>query len=729
MKKLAKRLRSILCLVLALIMVVPANTAYAFSWEDFKEITDYVTGKILDNAEEINSFIETIELEDVSEYFELLADSKALVEENFAFIMQECKSQKELLEDALYTVEEFDWLSWGRDMVKASGEAAEEQPIQPVKVALIDSGVNYSSDIDVVERKNFIPGHEEISILYEDVSGHGTNIAGVIAAKDNEEGITGVNPNVELYSAKVLDAGNSAPISRVVEGIEWAIEKGVNIINISFTTDTNSQELYDVIKKAYDAGILIVAAAGNDGYVAYPAAYPEVIAVGSINSEGEISAFSPSGATVELVAPGELITSTDVFNTMSTNSGTSYAAPYVTAIASLLWEKDLACSSNFIRCVLDSSANLYGAVESYGYGLVDYQFAEAVYELLKPVAKDSEAFEALMKYAVQICGIYNPTSVPVVSAPDDLVEGAWYATSTDANGNITENSKYAHRNSASGFTLATENAKALLLAGCVLPDVTSIGLANMYLNPYFHGYMHYDATGRDSGVHTEANYLAGAIYLSYVAEAMLFGQEYMETSNNIKSGSYDLTGMINSTYIDSVQEITWEMAEFQIEYYGTGSKMPDEYNAEFSGTAEEKALVIYGLALHSIMDIFAHSSVELGTNRLLKHDDVIAYGMKMDEADHIYKIRQRYEAAVRVIERAMRQICVIPENSLTSTVDPSCYSHLDLSVFDYSRFTYLKGFKLANFAKYAHAVCDDVLFEADNDYILFFDEISTDVWN
>lgn len=540
----------------------------------------------MDNAEEINDFIETIELEDVSEYFALLADSKAMVEENFASIMEECKAQKELFEDALYTIEEFDWLSWGADMIKAADAAEEERPAHQVKVALIDSGVNYSPDIDVVERKNFIPEHEEISILYEDVSGHGTNIAGVIAAKDNEEGITGVNPNVELYSVKVLDAGNSAPISRVVEGIEWAIEKDVNIINISFTTDTNSRELYDVIKKAYDAGILIVAAAGNDGYVAYPAAYPEVIAVGSINSEGEISAFSPSGATVELVAPGELITSTDVFNTMSTNSGTSYAAPYVTAIASLLWEKDLTCSSNFIRCVLDSSANLYGAVENYGYGLVDYQFAEAVYELLKPVAKDSEAFEALMKYAVQICGIYNPTSVPTVSAPEDLVEGAWYATETDEKGNPTTNAQYAHRTPVMGFKFGSENAKALIMAGCALPDVTWTGLDNMYKNPYLHGYMHYDKSGRDSGNHTEANYLAGAIYLTYVAEAMLSEEEYNGYSELVITGEndeYSLIGMINKTYIDSVQKVLWdnekekENVAKQIEYYGTGSKMPDKY--------------------------------------------------------------------------------------------------------------------------------------------------------
>lgn len=84
---------------------------------------------------------------------------------------------------------------------------------QKVKVAIIDSGIDYTSDIDVYLRKNFIPGEDEISVIYEDITGHGTSVAGIIAAKDNEDGITGINPNVELYSARVLDKNLSAPIS------------------------------------------------------------------------------------------------------------------------------------------------------------------------------------------------------------------------------------------------------------------------------------------------------------------------------------------------------------------------------------------------------------------------------------------------------------------------------------------------------------------------------------
>ncbi|QHQ59506.1 S8 family serine peptidase [Anaerocolumna sedimenticola] len=172
-----------------------------------------------------------------------------------------------------------------------------------VKVAIIDSGVDYSEDVDVYMRKNFIPGEDDVSIIYEDGLGHGTSVSGIIAAKDNDIGITGINPDVELYSAKVLDRNNTAPVSRVVEAIYWAIDNDVNIINISFGTTHESAALEQAIQDAYDAGILLIAAAGNNGTIEYPAAYDEVIAVGSVDSKGKRSKGSATGEDLELMAP------------------------------------------------------------------------------------------------------------------------------------------------------------------------------------------------------------------------------------------------------------------------------------------------------------------------------------------------------------------------------------------------------------------------------------------
>lgn len=151
--------------------------------------------------------------------------------------------------------------NWNQKMIHAENVTSGEQK---VKIALIDSGVNYSSDIFVKERMNFIE-EDECSVLYEDFSGHGTAIAGIIAAADNEEGITGINPNVEIYSARVLDGKLEAPIERIVAAIDWAIEKDADIINMSFGIPVSTPELQDAVIRAYQSGALLVASTGQNG--------------------------------------------------------------------------------------------------------------------------------------------------------------------------------------------------------------------------------------------------------------------------------------------------------------------------------------------------------------------------------------------------------------------------------------------------------------------------------
>ena len=119
-----------------------------------------------------------------------------------------------------------------------------------VKVALLDSGVDLFNDIEVKESINLLPGEEEVLPLFWDTSGHGTSIAGVLAAQDNKEGITGIDPDIELYSARVLDNNKTAPISRIVEAVYWAMEKDVDIISISFGTTQYSEALEIAIKEA-----------------------------------------------------------------------------------------------------------------------------------------------------------------------------------------------------------------------------------------------------------------------------------------------------------------------------------------------------------------------------------------------------------------------------------------------------------------------------------------------
>ena len=182
-------------------------------------------------------------------------------------------------------------------------------------------------------------------------------ISGIIAGSNGENNVEGINPNVELYSAKVLDDNNVAPISRVIEGIYWAIEQDVDIINLSLGTTVYSEALEKAIKDAYAENIILVASAGNTGIkIEYPAAFKEVIAVGGVNSKGEVSKSSVIGKEIELMAPGEMIKVVGPFGGLTAADGTSMAAPHVTAVAAVLLGIDKNVSNDFVRQLMNASA-------------------------------------------------------------------------------------------------------------------------------------------------------------------------------------------------------------------------------------------------------------------------------------------------------------------------------------------------------------------------------------
>ena len=259
---------------------------------------------------------------------------------------------------------------WNIELIHAD-EIKGDTTGNKVKVAIIDSGVDMSDEIVVEERVNLIPEEKDISPLYEDTTGHGTSVAGIIAAQDNGKGITGINPNVELYSVKVLDKYNTAPLSRVLEGIYWAIEHDMDIINMSFGTNVYSEILEAAIQDASDAGILMIAASGNTGEesIDYPAAFEEVISVGSVDAQGQICENSSGGSSAELLAPGDAVRTSSFFGGTIIASGSSIAAPHVTGVASLIWQKDLEKSPEYIRKILGLSANDLNGIIDASYAL------------------------------------------------------------------------------------------------------------------------------------------------------------------------------------------------------------------------------------------------------------------------------------------------------------------------------------------------------------------------
>ena len=153
----------------------------------------------------------------------------------------------------------------------------------------------------------------------------------------NEFGVVGMVTDADIYAIKVMDSSGNGYVSDIIEGIDWAIKNDLDILNMSISTTNNSESLHDIVKKANDAGIIMVAAAGNNygGASEFPAAYPEVVSVGAIDENGSIADFSALEG-VDVYAPGVDIYSTYLNNGYLSMSGTSMAAPHYCGTISML---------------------------------------------------------------------------------------------------------------------------------------------------------------------------------------------------------------------------------------------------------------------------------------------------------------------------------------------------------------------------------------------------------
>ncbi len=257
-----------------------------------------------------------------------------------------------------------------------------------VTVAVLDS-LHTSAHPELV---NMLPPPVDITGEGENLylNGHGLHVAGIIAAVRNNVGVVGVAPDVSILPIRVFDRTEIASISSVVQGIYQAIEAGVDVINMSLGAIRLGDPAYDfpdlhtAIKDAYEAGIVLVAAAGNSVYgnLLYPAAYPEVIAVGAVNIYGERAEYSNYGPGIELMAPGGDDQTAPIVSTgwdktekygYAAKYGTSMAAPHVSGVAALLISSGIT-DPDYIRLILRETAidmDYPGYDLKTGYGLVN----------------------------------------------------------------------------------------------------------------------------------------------------------------------------------------------------------------------------------------------------------------------------------------------------------------------------------------------------------------------
>ena len=253
-------------------------------------------------------------------------------------------------------------------------------------VAVIDTGVDYNhEDLGAVTEAlgyDFVNNDNNAM----DDNGHGTHVAGIIAATmNNNKGVAGVAPNVTVMPVKVCNRFGSCWSTDIADGIRWAADHGAKILSISLGGPSPDQQTSDATRYAViTKGALVIAASGNNGLEqpSYPGAYPWVLAVGALDSSGRRAYYSQYGSFLDLMAPGSGIISTVPKGTCelcdpsgySSLSGTSMATPHASGVAALYWSYNLSFTNKQVGTMLLKFADDLGTPgwdKYFGYGRVD----------------------------------------------------------------------------------------------------------------------------------------------------------------------------------------------------------------------------------------------------------------------------------------------------------------------------------------------------------------------
>ena len=451
------------------------------------------------------------------------------------------------------------------------------------KIAVIDSGVDITEDIDVADRVDLLYAGEESSFLCCDMTGHGTAVASIICAKDDDNGVTGIDDDLEVYSVRILDENNEAPISRVVAALQWCEENGIDIINMSFGTNYDSDILREEIKSVADKGILMIAAAGNDkeaDQILYPAAYEEVMAVGGVSADMSPADCSVQGAGVELSAPGEYIPVLAQLGGLTVESGTSMAVPHIAAVAAKLWENHADWSADKIRQCMDVSAKQLAD----GNGkIVDYKAASELAKDFDVVYKPNCSTSDLPE-----CGSHvtaeDRYEIPGVVAK--WMEKGHNSLISDAVSDANLKSKYTDKK------IAVLKAVSLAVDTCSgTSGGTKLTLAKDVPNLHAHKFTNYITT---------VYYLYKIAYLQKKNPSKSITE--IMNSDSAKGAVIDLA---NLSYINKAINI---ICTKQIKDSDGIVSIPSAYTGT-NAAANNRALRVLGMALHVAGDAFSHKSI------------------------------------------------------------------------------------------------------------------------
>ena len=450
-----------------------------------------------------------------------------------------------------------------------------------VNIAYLDSGLDIYSEINICGSVDF---EDPEYCRGDDLSGHGSAVAGVIAAPENNSGIVGIAPEASIYNLRVLDSENEAPVSRIIDALDWCLSNDIDIINMSFGTDDYSPALWSKINEVYQHGIIMISSAGNGEDMQYPADFPGVLSVSSVDSSMQKVENSASGENLDFVAPGECVYSTSLIGGYCAVSGTSIAAAHITGCAAVLLSRDTTKSSGFIRDLLIYSCKNLGSKFDFGYGIPDLKFALDNYDSFSANYNENNGYTAA-----------NISPVDDFSDEDCYVDGQW--------------SKDGHYNLADMFF---ENSSYNLRFPKFIKIVSYTCDETFPLVPHLHG---------------SGNYIVAAKLLYEIAI------NYKTEGNNFNHIGYrtDLKNLLtindNSYYNHLINAITAMFSIFinddktRSNHYssnGVSSVIKPTMNEEpwisettsnFVSLSQKKATIVYGMCFHLLGDLYAHRSI------------------------------------------------------------------------------------------------------------------------
>jgi subtilisin len=338
-----------------------------------------------------------------------------------------------------------------------------------VDIAIVDTGIDLNHpDLNIYKQTSFVSGTSNGN----DDDGHGTLVAGVVAAKDDSQGVVGLAPGGRLWAVKVLDSNGAGFDSDIIAGIDYITANAgeIDVANLSWGGDGPDEALHTAIKNSVAAGVTYVAAAGNeqrDAAGVVPATFPEVITVSAlVDSDGKcggksststsagkddtFASFSNYGSVVDLAAPGVLVKTTSMGSSYGTFSGTSASAPHVTGAAALYKSEHPGASPSEVRNALINSGSTPSTIcDGKGHGYF---------------AGDPDSIREPLLYVGNPTNTVTDATPPTVTATTPIAGASNIATSSQITATFSE---AVQASTVTSSTFIVKNSAGSSMAGTV----------------------------------------------------------------------------------------------------------------------------------------------------------------------------------------------------------------------------------------------------------------------